>query len=32
MLVAASMIRFSRFWRNKDEPVEKVVNDDRDGP
>ena len=32
MLVAVSIIRFSRFWRNKDEPVVKLVNDDRDGP
>ena len=32
MLVAASIIRFSRFWNNKDEPVEKFVNGDRGGP
>lgn len=32
MLVAAWIIRFSRFWNNKDEPVEKLVNDDRGGP
>jgi hypothetical protein len=32
MLVAVSIIRFSRFWRNKDEPVVKVVNDDRERP
>jgi hypothetical protein len=32
MLVAVSIRRISRFWKNKDEPVEKVVNDDRGGP
>jgi hypothetical protein len=32
MLVAASIFRFARFWKNKDEPVVKLFNDDRDGP
>ena len=32
MLVAASMFRFSRFWKNKDEPVVKLVNGDREEP
>jgi hypothetical protein len=32
MLVAASIFRFARFWKNKVEPVVKLFNDDRDGP
>jgi len=32
MLVTASMFRFSRLWKDKDEPVVKLVNDDRQKP
>jgi len=32
MLVAVSIRRISRFWKNKDEPVVKLVNDDRERP